>query len=138
MFNRRHEHEPATVSPQSRIGRIVSGRVIPATSDRVKTGHLKDVKSLRILISTSGTERTNDVAATQDGRYSGDPGSASCGDSQREIARLTGVHREPVSRFVSEGEPKPAKPDHRVSSGPRNACEPLRDTILQSKRPTQR
>ena len=53
------------------------------------------------------------------------------GHSQREIARLTGVHRETVSRYVSEDEPKPAKPDHRVRSGPRNACDAFRDLIVQ-------
>ena len=31
------------------------------------------------------------------------------GHSQREIARLTGVHRETVSRYVSEDEANPAK-----------------------------
>lgn len=53
------------------------------------------------------------------------------GHSQREIARLTGIHRETVSRYVSASEPQPAKPDHRVQSGPRNACDPFRELILQ-------
>lgn len=52
------------------------------------------------------------------------------GHSNREIARLTGVHRETVAKCVSSDESKPAKPDHRVLSGPANACEPLRELII--------
>ena len=38
------------------------------------------------------------------------------GHSHREIARLVGVHRETVARYVAEGDSKPAKPDHRVGA----------------------
>ena len=52
------------------------------------------------------------------------------GHSNRKIARLVGVHRETVARYVAGGDSKPAKPDHRVGSGPAGACEPLREVIL--------
>jgi transposase len=52
------------------------------------------------------------------------------GHSNREISRLTGIHRETVGKYVSEAESKPAKPDHRVGSGPTNACEPFRERII--------
>ena len=52
------------------------------------------------------------------------------GHSNREIARLVGVHRETVGKYVAEGDSKPAKPDHRVGSGPASACEPFRGVIL--------
>ncbi|MCD0462261.1 IS21 family transposase [Roseiconus lacunae] len=51
------------------------------------------------------------------------------GHSQREIARLTGVHRETVGKYLS-GDEIPAKPDHRVS-GPKNECEQHRELILE-------
>lgn len=52
------------------------------------------------------------------------------GHSNREIARLVGVNRETVGKYVSQLDSKPAKPDHRVRSGPTNACEPFRELIL--------
>ena len=63
------------------------------------------------------------------------------GHSNRQIARLAGVHRDTVAKYVAQEEApadsKPAKPDHRVepektppSSGPQNACEPFRDLII--------
>lgn len=52
------------------------------------------------------------------------------GHSNREIARLLGVHRETVGRYVAAGDAEPAKPDHRASPGPVNACEPFRELIL--------
>ncbi len=52
------------------------------------------------------------------------------GHSNREIARLTGVHRETVAKYVAAGDAKPAEPDHRVVSGPANACEAFRELIL--------
>jgi len=52
------------------------------------------------------------------------------GHSNRKIARLVGVHRETVARYVAEEDSKPAKPDHRVGSGPASACEPFREVIL--------
>lgn len=59
------------------------------------------------------------------------------GHSNREISRLTGVHRDTVAKYLADesasqddsGDSKPAKPDHRV--GPKNACEPFRDIILK-------
>lgn len=51
------------------------------------------------------------------------------GHSNREIARLTGVHRETVGKYLS-ADGVPAKPDHRVC-GPKNQCEPLREVILE-------
>ena len=38
------------------------------------------------------------------------------GHSNRKIARLVGVHRETVAKYVAEEDSKPAKPDHRVAS----------------------
>lgn len=52
------------------------------------------------------------------------------GHSNREIARLLGVHRDTVGRYVAAGDAEPAKPDHRASPGPANACEPFRELIL--------
>lgn len=52
------------------------------------------------------------------------------GHSQRAIARLVGVHRETVARYVTTEDGEPAKPDHRVRPGPANACEPFRELIL--------
>ncbi len=52
------------------------------------------------------------------------------GHSNREIARLVGVHRETVAKYVATDDSKPAKPDHRVS-GPKNVCESFREVILQ-------
>jgi transposase len=59
------------------------------------------------------------------------------GHSNREISRLTGVHRDTVAKYLAEDTPengdladsKPAKPDHR--GGPKNTCEPFRDLILK-------
>ncbi len=51
------------------------------------------------------------------------------GHSQRTIARLLGVHRETVAKYLSSGDGKPAKPDPRVRSGPGSLCEPLADVI---------
>jgi len=53
------------------------------------------------------------------------------GHSNREIARLTGIHRETVAKYVATESSKPAKPDHRVGSGPKNQCEPFRQLILE-------
>lgn len=44
------------------------------------------------------------------------------GHSKREIARLTGIHRETVAKYVATENSKPAKPNHRVGSGPKNQC----------------
>ena len=52
------------------------------------------------------------------------------GHSNREIARLTGIHRETVAKYITPEESVPAKPDHRVS-GPKNQCEPFREVILE-------
>jgi len=52
------------------------------------------------------------------------------GRSNREISRLTGIHRETVGKYVSQAAPKPAEPDHRVRCGPANACEPFRELII--------
>ena len=66
------------------------------------------------------------------------------GHSNREIARVTGVHRDTVAKYVAGTGPddsptsepnssNQAEPDHRVSppkNGPKNACEPYRDVIL--------
>lgn len=66
------------------------------------------------------------------------------GHSNREIARLTGVHRDTIAKYLAEadvdspqtvdsGDSKPAKPDHRDTSnqsGPKNACKPYEDVIL--------
>lgn len=52
------------------------------------------------------------------------------GSSNREISRLTGIHRETVGKYVSQVDSKPAKPDPRVRVGPANACEPFRELIL--------
>ena len=66
------------------------------------------------------------------------------GHSNRKIARLLGVHRETVGKYVSQEtddvDSIPAKPDHRdqgteepgtaTSSGPQNYCEPFRQIIL--------
>lgn len=52
------------------------------------------------------------------------------GHSQRAIARLVGVHRETVARYVAPEGSEPAKPDHRARPGPANACEPFRELIL--------
>jgi IS30 family transposase len=38
------------------------------------------------------------------------------GHSNREIARLLGVHRDTVGRYVAAGDADPAKPDHRVDA----------------------
>ena len=51
------------------------------------------------------------------------------GRSQREIARLLGIHRDTVAKHLSAEDSKPAKPDHRVRSGPQSECEPFRDWI---------
>ncbi len=60
------------------------------------------------------------------------------GHSNRAIARLTGVHRETVGKYLSSksatDDSKPAKPDHRVvaaKSGPTNCCESFREIILE-------
>ena len=37
------------------------------------------------------------------------------GHSNRKIARLVGVHRETVGKYVAGGDSKPAKPDPRVA-----------------------
>ena len=47
------------------------------------------------------------------------------GHSNREISRLTGIHRETVGQYVSPAESKPGKSDNRICSGPTNACEPF-------------
>jgi transposase len=52
------------------------------------------------------------------------------GHSNRDISRLTGIHRETVAKYVGTHAPEPAKPDHRVPPGPANACEPFRELIL--------
>jgi transposase len=52
------------------------------------------------------------------------------GHSNRQIARLVGVHRETVGKYVAQRDSKPAKPDLRVCSGPASACEPYREVIL--------
>ena len=52
------------------------------------------------------------------------------GHSNREIARLTGVHRETVAKYLAADDSVPAKPDHRVCSGPKNQCESFREVIL--------
>jgi transposase len=52
------------------------------------------------------------------------------GHSNREIARLLGVNRETVGRYVAAANSEPANPDHRVLPGPANACEPFRELIL--------
>ena len=52
------------------------------------------------------------------------------GHSNREIARLTGIHRQTVAKYITPDESVPAKPDHRVS-GPKNKCEPFREVILE-------
>jgi transposase len=52
------------------------------------------------------------------------------GHSNRAISRLTGIHRETVGKYVSPDGPKPAKPDHRVHSGPVSACEAFRELII--------
>lgn len=41
------------------------------------------------------------------------------GHSNREIARLLGVNRETVGRYVAADDSKPAKPDHRALPAPR-------------------
>ena len=53
------------------------------------------------------------------------------GKSQREIARLLGIHRETVAKYVAGDGSKPAKPDHRVRRGPESVCEPFRETIFK-------
>lgn len=53
------------------------------------------------------------------------------GHSNREISRLTGIHRETVAKYVSDDDSKPAKPDPRVHSGPKNRCEAFRELILE-------
>ena len=54
------------------------------------------------------------------------------GHSNREIARVVGIDRGTVAKYLRDDEEsnasKSAKPDHRV--GPKNACEPFRDLIL--------
>ena len=54
------------------------------------------------------------------------------GHSNREIARVVGIDRGTVAKYLRGDEEsnasKSAKPDHRV--GPKNACEPFRDLIL--------
>ena len=54
------------------------------------------------------------------------------GHSNRKIARLLGVHRETVAKYVAEGGEVPAKPDHRARPGPASACEPFRQ-LIESK-----
>ena len=39
------------------------------------------------------------------------------GHSNRKIAKLLGVHRETVAKYLTEGEAEPAKPDHLVRPG---------------------
>lgn len=51
------------------------------------------------------------------------------GHSQREIARLMGIYRGTVGKYVA-ADGIPAKPDHRVS-GPKSDCEPFREVILE-------
>jgi hypothetical protein len=41
------------------------------------------------------------------------------GHSNREIARLLGVHRDTVGRYVAAGDAEPAKPDHAIQSAMR-------------------
>ena len=55
------------------------------------------------------------------------------GHSNRKIAKLLGVNRDTVAKYVAQtaqAETDPAKPDHRVRPGPTNACEPFRDFII--------
>lgn len=55
------------------------------------------------------------------------------GHSNRKIAKLLGVNRDTVAKYVaqaSQDAADPAKPDHRVRPGPTNACEPFRELIL--------
>ena len=52
------------------------------------------------------------------------------GHSNREIARLTETHRETVAKYLAPDDSIPAKPDHRVGSGPKNQCEAFREIIL--------
>lgn len=52
------------------------------------------------------------------------------GRSQREIARLLGIHRDTVAKHLSTDDSKPAKPDPRVQSGPQSECEPFREWIV--------
>jgi transposase len=43
------------------------------------------------------------------------------GHSNRKIAKLLGIHRETVAKYVAReeaGQAVPAKPDHRVPPGP--------------------
>jgi transposase len=54
------------------------------------------------------------------------------GHSNREISRLTGIHRETVAKYVAEDDSKPAKPDPRGRSGPSSACESFRE-LIQAK-----
>jgi transposase len=51
------------------------------------------------------------------------------GHSNRQIAKLLGVHRETVAKYLA-GRREPAKPDHRARSGPASACEPFREIIV--------
>lgn len=55
------------------------------------------------------------------------------GHSNRKIAKLLGVNRDTVAKYVAQAakaDADPAKPDHRVRPGPTNACEPFRELIL--------
>lgn len=52
------------------------------------------------------------------------------GHSNRKIARLLGVHRETVAKYVSEGESEPAEPDPRIRPGPASTCEPYREIVV--------
>jgi len=52
------------------------------------------------------------------------------GNSNRKIAKLLGVHRETVAKYIAEVEGEPAKPDHRGRPGPSSACEPFRAIII--------
>ena len=58
------------------------------------------------------------------------------GHSNRKIAKLLGVHRETVAKYLAHDQPtesgqsKPAKLDPRVQPGPSSACEPFREIIL--------
>lgn len=52
------------------------------------------------------------------------------GHSNRKIAKLLGIHRETVAKYIEAAGAVPAKPDHRVRPGPTSECEPFRELIL--------
>ena len=56
------------------------------------------------------------------------------GHSNREIARLTGVHRETVGKYVAarggENRPNPPTGSEAGSPGPRNACQAHHELIV--------